>query len=93
MSTVFDMLKLALAPFVGGPDAAGMILGLSVIVIWFTGFLLMFGRDLFNKPTTGLVMLLIPVAFVSAPGVNWFPIWVPFLIVLALAFMYWQKYL
>jgi len=88
--TIFNDLENALAPYVGGGDAAGAILGITVIFIIMFGFLIAFGRDFFGRQS-GLVLLLIIVGFVSAPGVDWFPIWVPFLIVLVLAFQYWMK--
>lgn len=92
MSTVFDLLRNALAPYVGGSDAAGLILGFTTIMIVFIGFLIMFGRDFF-KTNAGIILMLVIVGFVSAPGVGWFPLWIPFLIVLTMAFLYWQKYL
>lgn len=90
--TIFSQLQNALAPYVGGADASGLILGTTTIVILFTGFLIMFGKDFF-RGSTGFIFLLIGVSIVSAPGIGWFPLWVPFLIVLSLAFLYWQKYL
>jgi hypothetical protein len=52
----------------------------------------MFGRD-FIKSQTGFVMFLAIVGLLSIPNVTgWIPYWVPLLIVLSLAFMYWQKY-
>jgi len=92
LTTVFQLLENALAPFVGGADAAGAILGLSVVIILFVGFLLMFGKEFF-RTNAGFIIMIVVVSFVSAPGVDWFPLWVPFLLVLSLAFLYWQKYL
>lgn len=90
--TVFDQLASALAPFVGGVGAAGFILGSITIIILFAGFVIMFGKDILNKQT-GSILMLFGVALVSNPVVNWYPLWVPFLMVVGLAFMYWQKYL
>lgn len=93
MSTIFTALADALGPWVGGTDVAGAILGISTITIFMAGFTIMFGKE-FMKTPTGLVLMLIVVCFVSIPTiVAWFPVWIPFLIVVALAFMYWQKYL
>jgi hypothetical protein len=92
MTTIFNLLENALAPYVGGADAAGAILGLSVILILFIGFLLMFGKEFF-RTNGGFIVMIIAVSFVSAPGVDWFPLWVPFLLVFTLAFLHWQKYL
>ena len=92
MSTIFDLVTNALAPYVGGVGAAGFILGSTTIILLFTGFAIMFGKDIFNKQT-GLTLFLFGVALVSNPVVNWYPLWVPFLIILGLAFAYWQKYL
>lgn len=90
--TIFNDLTNALAPYVGGATAAGAIIGASFIFLMFAAFVFMFGRDVLNKQT-GTILMLVVVSFASAPGVDWFPLWVPFLIVLTLAFMYWQKYL
>lgn len=90
--TIFNDLENALAPYVGGADAAGAILGISVIIIALFGFVIAFGKDIL-RGNTGLILMMIFVAFVSAPGVDWFPLWVPFMIVLSLAFLYWIKWL
>jgi len=90
--TIFNDLENAIAPYVGGNDAAGAILGITVIIISLFGFLIAFGRDVF-RGNTGIVVMLIFVSFVSAPGVDWFPLYVPFMIILTLAFLYWIKWL
>ncbi len=92
MSTLFNLLENALAPYVGGADSAGAILGLATVIIFLAGFTIMFGKE-FIRSTSGFILVVVIVAFVSAPGVDWFPLWVPFLLVLSLAFLYWQKYL
>jgi hypothetical protein len=93
MSTIFTELASALAPYVGGFDVAGAILAMITIGCIMAGFTLMFGRD-FIKSQTGFVLFLAIVGFLSIPNVTgWIPIWVPFLIVLSLALIYWQKYL
>ena len=56
----------------------------------FVGFLIGFGKDFF-KGNTGFVIMMVVIGFASAPGIDWFPLWVPFLIVVALALMYWTK--
>jgi len=88
--TIFNDLENALSPYVGGNDSAGAILGISTIVIFFVGFLIGFGKDFF-KGNTGFVIMMVVIGFASAPGIDWFPLWVPFLIVVALALMYWTK--
>lgn len=90
--TIFDQLKNALAPFVGGSDASGMILGMIVVGCFLAGFVLLFGKD-FLKGTTGIILMIVVISFVSAPGVGWFPIWIPFLLIISLGLIYWQKYL
>ena len=90
--TVFNDLEAALAPYVGGNDAAGAILGISTIFIVFFGFLISFGRDVFRS-NFGLIIMLIVIGFVAAPGIDWFPIYVPFVIVAILGFLYWAKWL
>lgn len=96
MSTIFDALANALAPFVGGVGAAGFLLGTITIIALLVGFVIMFGKDILNKQS-GFVLLIFAIALVSIPsnigGPGWYPIWVPFVLVLSLAFMYWQKYL
>jgi uncharacterized membrane protein len=88
--TVFSDLENALAPYVGGADASGAILGLTVIIIAFVGFRFLFGQD-FLRSQTGLIIMLVIIGFVSAPGVDWFPLWVPFLVVLIIAIQYWHR--
>ena len=91
--TIFTDLASSLGNYVGGPAVAGAILGLITITIFLIGFTIMFGKD-FMKTQSGFVLMLVIIGFVSIPDVvGWFPIWKPFLIVLALALMYWQKYL
>lgn len=91
--TIFTDLAAALGQFVGGPDVAGAILGLATITIFLTGFTIMFGRD-FIKSQSGFILMLVIIGFVSIPNVvGWFPIWIPFLIVIVLALSYWQKWL
>jgi hypothetical protein len=88
--TIFDDLKNALAPYVGGADASGMIIGLAIILVFSFGMLIAFGKEFF-KGVQGLVFLIMMVAFVSAPGVSFWPLWVPFLIVVSLLIIYWSK--
>lgn len=96
MSTLFDALANALGQYVGGTAAAGFLLGTATIIILLIGFVLLFGKDVLNK-TTGLMLMIFGMALVSVPssagGPGWYPIWVPFAVVLTLAFMYWQKWL
>lgn len=88
--TIFNDFENALAPLVGGNDAAGAIIGISVIFVTMFGIRIAFGPDSM-RGQTGLILFLIMVGFVSAPGVDWFPLYVPLLIVLIMAFMYWMK--
>lgn len=88
--TIFNDVENALAPYVGSADAAGAILAVGTIFAAFFGVLIAFGKDVF-KGQTGMIILLIVVSFVSAPGVDWFPLWVPFVIIVALAFLYWLR--
>jgi hypothetical protein len=91
--TVFTDLAASLGVYVGGSDVAGAILGLTTITIFLAGFTIMFGRD-FIKSQTGFILMLTVIGFVSIPNVvGWFPIWIPFLMVLVLALSYWQKWL
>lgn len=91
--TVFTDLANALGVYVGGSAVAGAILGLITITIFLIGFTIMFGKD-FMKTQSGFVLMLVIIGFMSIPDVvGWFPIFIPFLIVLALALMYWLKYL
>ena len=90
--TIFNDLENAIAPYVGGNDPAGAILGITTIIVALFGFLIAFGKDVF-RGNTGIIIMLIFVAFVSAPGVDWFPLYVPFMIIFSLAFMYWMKWL
>lgn len=91
--TIFTDLASYLGQWLGGSDVAGAILGMATITIFLIGFTIMFGKD-FMKTQSGFVLMLVVIAFCSIPNVTgWFPIWVPFLIVLSLALLYWQKYL
>jgi len=90
--TIFNDLENALAPYVGGADSAGAILGIATIFIVFFGFLIAFGRDVF-RGNFGLILMIIVVSFVSAPGIDWLPLFVPFVLVVILGFLYWSKWL
>lgn len=91
--TIFTDLANWLGIYVGGSGVAGAILGLATITIFMIGFTIMFGKD-FMKTQSGFVLMLVVIGFVSIPDVvGWFPIFIPLLIILALALMYWQKWL
>lgn len=86
--TIFDDLANALAPYVGGVAVAGMVLAFAFIVTVFICLMLFLSTTSHGSSDMSTTMLIsIFIGFIFSAVVGWLPIWVPFLLLIYIAWV------
>lgn len=80
----------ALSPYVGSAEAGGAVLGITTVIVAIIGVTIALGKENM-KGVLPIAIVVLVTAFVSIPDVGWFPLWVPFVLVVILAFLFWVK--